>query len=160
MFFFILMFKLNEKHEINRNILKCDYIQYSQSETSTLNTASSQGFINISRHYSVISLLNTYLDLKFDVLHVATGLRYADGNDIRLINLGPIALFSNYKLTRSSGKHLEDISHAHIVSLMQKFVTISRVGNDLSNGFDRKRDGRQQELTNDKTQKGKFHLRI
>ena len=39
---------------------------------------------------------------------------YVDGNDIRLVNLCPIALFSNYKLTTSSGKQLEDISHAHI----------------------------------------------
>ena len=39
-------------------------------------------------------------------------------NDITLVNLGAIALFSILKLTTSSGKHLEDISHAHIVSLM------------------------------------------
>ena len=28
------MFKLNEKYEINRDILKCDYIRYSPSEIS------------------------------------------------------------------------------------------------------------------------------
>ena len=33
------------------------------------------------------------------------------------------ALFSNCKLTSSSGKHLENISHAHIVSLMNKLLT-------------------------------------
>ena len=48
--------------------------------------------------------------------------RYANGDDIRLNNLGPIALFSNFKLTTSSGKHLEDIFHAHIVSLMYKWL--------------------------------------
>ena len=41
----------------------------------------------------------------------------ADGNDIRIVTLGTIALFSDYKLTTSSGKNLEDKSHAHIVSL-------------------------------------------
>ena len=45
------------------------------------------------------------------------------GNDIRIHNLGPSVLFSNFKLTTSSGKHLEDISHAHIVFLMYKLIT-------------------------------------
>ena len=49
-------------------------------------------------------MLNSYFELTFDVLHAATNNRYVDGNDIRLVNLGPIALFSNYKLTTSSGK--------------------------------------------------------
>ena len=91
------MFKLNQKYEINRDILKCDYIRYSPSETSTINTANSQVYINIPREDSVISLLNSYLELNFHVLHAATNNRYVDGNEIKLVNLGPIALFSNYK---------------------------------------------------------------
>ena len=82
-------------------------------------------------------MINSYLDLNFDVLHAATNNRYADNNDIRLDNLGPIALFSIYKLTTSSGKHLEDINHAHIVSLMYRLITSARGSNDLSIGFDR-----------------------
>ena len=112
------MFKLSEKHSINRDILKSDFIQYSPSEISTINTPNSQVYINIHREDSVIPLLNSYLELNFDVLQAATNNRYADGNDIRLVNLRPIALFSNNKLTTSSGKHLENIDHAHIVSLM------------------------------------------
>ena len=154
------MFKLNEKYEINRDILKCDYIRYSPSEVSTINTANSQVYINIPREGSVISLLNSYLELRFDVLHAATNNRYVDGNNIRLVNLGPIALFSNYKLTTSSGKHLENIDHAHIVSLMYKLLTSSKGSDDLSIGFDRDRNRRQRELTNNKTQKGKYHVRI
>ena len=154
------MFKLSEKYEINRDILKCDYIRYSPSEISTINTANSQVYINIPREDSVISLLNSYLELNFDVLHAATNNRYADGNDIRLVNLGPIGLFSNYKLTTSSGKHLENIDHAHIVSLMYKLLTSSKGSDDLSIGFDRDRGRRQRELTNNKSQKGKYHVRI
>ena len=71
-----------------------------------------------------------------------------------------MALFSNYKLTTSSGKHLENIDHAHIVFLMYKLLTSSRGSDDLSIGFDRDRNRRQRELTNNKTQKGKFHVRI
>ena len=155
------MFKLNEKYEINRDILKCDYIRYSPSEISTINTANSQVYINIPREDSVISLLNSYLELNFDVLHAAApNNRYADGNDIRLVNLGPIALFSNYKLTTSSGKHLENIDHAHIVSLMYMLLSSSKGSDDLSIGFDRDRARRRNELTNNKNIKGKYHIRI
>ena len=78
-----------------------------------------------------------------------------------LVNLGPVALFSNFRVTTSSGKHLEDISHAHIVSLMYKLNRISsKDADDLSIGFDRSHDRRKQELTNTKNVKGKTHLRI
>ena len=136
------MFKLSEKYSINRDILKCDYIRYSPSEISTINTPNSQVYINIPREDSVISLSNSCLELNFNVLHAATNNRYADGNDIRLVNLGPIALFSNYKLGTSPGKHLENIDHAHIVSLMYKLLTSSRGSDDLSIGFDRDRNRR------------------
>ena len=116
--------------------------------------------MNIPREDSVISLLNNYLDLNFDVLGADNNNRYVDGNDIRLVNLGPIALFSNYKLTTSSGKHLEDINHAHIVSLMYKLTTSAKDTNDLSIGFDRDRNRRQREFTNNKNIKGKYHVRI
>ena len=154
------MFELNEKYEINRDILKCDYIRYSPSEIGTINIANSQVYINIPRGDSVFSLLNSYLELNFDVLHAVTNNRYVVGNNIRLVNLGPIALFSNYKLTTSSGKHLENIDHAHIVSLMYKLLTSSKGSDDLFIGFDRDRNRRQRELTNNKTQKGKDHIRI
>ena len=154
------MFKLNEKYEINRDFLRCDYIRYSPSEISTINTANSQVYINIPREDSVISSLNKYLELNFDVLHAGTNNRYADGNDTRLINLGPIGLFSNYKPTTSSGKYLENIDHAHIVSLMYKLLSSSKGSDDSSLGFDRDRGRRQRALTNIKTQTGKFHVRI
>ena len=143
------MFKLNEKYEITSDILKCDYIRYSPSEISIIKTANSQVCINIPREDSVISLLKSYLELNFDVLHAAApNNRYVDGNNTRLVNLGPIAFFSNYKITTSSGKHLENTDHAHIVSLMYKLLTSSKVSDDLSIGFDRDRNRRQRELTN------------
>ena len=89
------MFKLNEKNEINRIVSKYDYIRYSPSEMEILNTADSRMYIKIPREDSVISLLNSHSDVNFDVIYAATINRYADKNDIRLVNLGPIALFSN-----------------------------------------------------------------
>ena len=88
------MFKLSENYEIHRRILKCDYIRYSPSEISTINTPNSQTYINIPREDSVISLLKSYIDINFDELRADNSNRYRDANDIRLGNLGPIALFS------------------------------------------------------------------
>ena len=105
-------------------------------------------------------MLNSYLEINLDVLRADNSNRYVDGNNIRLVNLGPIALFSNYKLTTSSGKHLENIDRAHIVSLMYKLLTSSKGFDDFSIGFDRDHNRRQRELTNNKDIKGKYHVRI
>ena len=125
------MFKLDENYEVDRKILKCDYIRCSTSEIRTINTANCQKYINIPREDSDFSLLNSYLDLNFDVLHAATNNRYADNNEIIFLNLAPNAFLNKYKLTTSSRKHLEDISHGHIVSLMYKLITSARETDDF-----------------------------
>ena len=154
------MFKVSEKYQYDRRIVKCDYSRYSPSEISAINTVNLLVYINIPREDSVISLLNSYLEINFDVLHAATKNRYADGIDIRLNILGVIALFNIYKLTTSSGKHLEEINHSHFDSLMYKLLSSSKRSDDLSIGFDRSRDRRQLELINSKNIKGKYHVRI
>ena len=93
------MFKLNENYEVDRDILKCNYIRYSPAETSTVNIPNNQIYMNIAREDSVISLLSSYLNLNFEVIKKADDSRYGYGNDIRLVNLGSIALFSKFKLT-------------------------------------------------------------
>ena len=45
---------------------------------------------------------------KFEVLK-NNNTRYANGDEISLVNFGPVALFSEAKLTTSSGKHLEKV---------------------------------------------------
>ena len=57
------------------------------------------------------------------------------------------------------GKHLEDISDNHVVSLMHRILTSSRGNENSSTGFEPDRGRRQQELTNDKNIKGKYHVR-
>ena len=99
------------------------------------------------------------MDLNFEFIKNADNSRYANGNVIGLVNLGPIALFSNFKLTTSSGKHPEDISHAHLVYLMYKLITSSNDSDDLSIGFDRSRNRKRDEFTDNKNIKGKYHLR-
>ena len=130
------------------------------SEINTINIAKSQIYINIPREDGVFSLSNSYLELKFDVLHAATNNRYAFNNDIKLVNLGPIALFSKYRLTTFSWKDLEKSEHDHIACLMYKLLTTARGCDDLYIGFHRDRDTRQRELTNNKKIKGKYHVRI
>ena len=91
----------------------------------------------------------------FDVWDSATNDIYKGGDNIRLVNLAPIALSSIYKLCTSSGKQLEFIIHAHIAILMYKLLTSSKGSDDLSYDFDRSRDRRQRELTNNKNIKNK-----
>ena len=105
-------------------------------------------------------MLNSYLDLNFKVIKKADDSRYGNGNDIRLVNLGSIALLSNFTLTTSSGKHLEEISHAHLISLMYKLITSARNSDDLSIGFDRSRNRRRDKLAQNKNAKFKYHHKI
>ena len=145
------MFKPKQIYEVDRSILKYDYIRCSPAETPTINTPITQIKLNIPREDSVISSLNRYFDLNSEGIKKADNARFANGIDIRLVNLGLIALFSKFKLTTSSGKHLKDISHAYLVSLMYKQITPSKDSDDLSIGFNRSRGRRRDELTNKKT---------
>ena len=54
---------------------------------------------------------------------------------------------------------MEDISHAHIVSLMYKLLTSGKDSDDLCKGFDRSRNRRRNELATNKNVQGKYHLR-
>ena len=79
---------------------------------------------------------------------------------MRSADLGTVALFSICLLPTSSGKHLEDISHAHIVSLKYKPINGSKGSDNLSIGFDRDRIERQRDLDNNETQNGKYQIRV
>ena len=105
-------------------------------------------------------MLGSRLRANFDVFYAATKKRYIDGDDIRLVNEDPIALFSNYQLQSSSGKHIEETNHANKVCLMYKLITRARNTDDLSVGFDRNRGRRQRELTNNKNTKTRYYVTI
>ena len=86
--------------------------------------------------------------------------RDENGNDIRLSILGLSALFSKFRITTSSGKHLKDISYSHILPLMHKSIASAKSSDNWSIGFDRSRDRRQQELTNNENIEGKLQVRV
>ena len=117
-------------------------------------------YIKIPKEDSVVSLLKSYLDINFEVIKKADDSIFVNGNDKKLGNLGPIALLTNFKITTFSGKHLEDICQAHIVSSMYKLITSSRCSHDLFIGFNQDRGRRGDKLTNNKNIKRKNHVRI
>ena len=81
------MLKLNENFEVHRKVLECHYIRYSPAKTSIINTPNSQIYINIPTEVSVISLLKSYLEIKFEVIKNTDSSSYGDGNELRLFNL-------------------------------------------------------------------------
>ena len=107
-------------------------------------------------------MLSSYLDINFKVIKKADKSRYGNGYDIWLVNLGPIAFISIFKLKNSSGNHLENINIilAHIVFLRYKFLTSSRGSDDISIGFDHSCNRRRGELTSNRNVKVKFLVRI
>ena len=100
---------------------------------------------------------NSYISLEFEVLK-NDDTRYADNDQISLVNFGPVALFSEAKLTTSSGKHLEKVDNLHTVSLMHKLLTSQQQTSQLMYGFEESVNVRRQELTSNKTEKGTFLL--
>ena len=82
----------------------------------------------------------------FDVVHAPSNNRHTNGDVIRAANLAPIALFSDHILASSIGKSLEDISRAQTVRVLYKLVPSSRGSDEMSIGFDRDREVKQQEL--------------
>ena len=73
-------------------MLKCDSIRKSPAEISTKHTANSKIYINIRLKDSLTSLMNSNLEISFEVIKKADNSRYSNGNPIRRGILGPIAL--------------------------------------------------------------------
>ena len=102
---------------------------------------------------------NSFISLEFEVLK-NDKTRYADGDEISLVNFGPVALFSEAKLSTSSGEHLEKVDNLHPICLMQKLLTSNQQTSQLMYGFEESQANRRQELTTNKTEKGTFFVRI
>ena len=155
------MFDISQKHAVDRPILKCDFIRYTPPSLNLVNGENHQTFIYIPRESSAFSLKDVYLDLDFNVTRRAGAhARYAIGDPIKIVNLGPIALFNKYRLTSSSVKELKEINIALVISLFNKLKPFRRDSDNLSIGFHRNKEAREIELTNIKTIRGNYHVRI
>lgn len=154
------LFSLKNKYNFDNPIHKIDFIKYSPNTLSTINNNNSNISISLPREDAYICLQNSYITVDFEVVKNADDTRYADNDQIALINLGPVALFSEAKLTTSSGKHLEKVDNLHIISLMNKLLTSQQQTSELLYGFEESENIRRLELTNNKNEKGTFFLKI
>ena len=107
------------------------------------------------REDAYIFLQTSYISVQFEVLK-NENTRYAIGDEKSLVNFGPVALFSEAKLTTSSGNHLEKVYNLHPICLMYKFLTSQQQTSQLIFGFEESVAIRRQELTYHKTEKGTF----
>ena len=63
---------------------------------------------------------NSNISLDFEVAK-NDDTRYVDNDQVALVTFGPVALFSEAKLTTSSRKHLQKVDNLHIISEMHNF---------------------------------------
>ena len=153
------MFSLKNKYTLEKPIHKIGFIKYSPSSLATVNNTNSNISVSLPREDAYICLQNSFISLEFEVLK-NNNTRYIDGDEISLVNFGPVALFSEAKLTTSSGKHLEKVHNLHPISLMVKLLTSTSQTSQLLYGFEESTTIRRQELTNNKNEKGTFFVRI
>ena len=155
-----IFFKLTETYGVDRSNLIADYIRCSPASLNQIDTTINEFFTD-----SVIFLRDSYLQLNFEVVHADDSTVFAVGGDIRVVNSGPLALFSDFKLSTSSGKSLESTDHPNVVSFLYELKKSTSGGKDLSIGFGRGRGRRRQELSNRAVNplpiniRGNFHLR-
>ena len=105
-------------------------MRYSPASFYQLDTACFQTFIAIPKQGSVFSQKGSSSWLNFDAVSASDETVYPVGYDIRLVNLGPIALFNEFILTTSNGKSLESIDHPHVLSLAYELLNSSFAQND------------------------------
>ena len=150
------LFSLKNKFALEIPFHKSDSFEYSPSNLATINYINSKNSITFSKKDGYFRLQNSYISLDFEVKNNNT--RYADGDQISLVNFGPVASFIDAQLVTSSGKHLENVDNLHImmVCLMYKFLTSNPQTYELLFEFEESENTRRQELTNKKTGKGIF----
>ena len=123
-------FSLENKYALDNPLHKIDFIKYSPSSLATVNNTNSNISISFPREDAYISLQNSSISLQFEVLK-NDNTRYADGDEISLVNFGPVASFSEAKLVTSSSKHLEKVDNLHTVCLMYKLLTSNQQTSEL-----------------------------
>ena len=152
------MFSLKSKYTLEKFFQKIDFIKYSPSSLATINNNHSNTSISLPREDAYICLQNSNISLEFEVLS-NDDTRFNDGDEINLVNFGPVPLFTEAKVTTSSGKQLEKVNNLHPICLMYKLLTSSQQTSQLMYGFEESTVIRRQELTNIKTEKGTFFVR-
>ena len=97
------MFSLKSIFTLEKPIHKIDFKEYSPSSLATVTNANSNISVSLPREDAYTCLQRSFISVEFEVLK-NDDTRFIDGDEINLVNFGPIALFSEAKLTTSSGK--------------------------------------------------------
>ena len=89
----------------------------------TLKDQSKQADIDLPTGGCAMSLRVKHLETEIDVKHKSLdNILYTYRYCIRLVNIGPVAFFSDFQLTSSSGEDVEKIGKAHVALSMYKSV--------------------------------------
>ena len=140
------MFRIMERYKADRYVLKSGYICCIPKSKNNVGSPNSQFFIKIQRQDSAFSLKGSNLELEFETIHIVGNHDdHEKTDDKRLVNLAQIALYSEHKMTTSSGKDLGRIDYAHVMSLLSKLLTSNKDSYDLSIGIDESNQKRKQE---------------
>ena len=83
------MFKLSAFQKIEKSILSCDYNRYLLESLIQTDTVFIQVLIDKAGEDSVISIIDSFLKLNFDVVIAADNRAYTADNDINLVDIGP-----------------------------------------------------------------------
>ena len=75
------------------HLISFDFINYSPSSLATVNNTNSNISISLLREDAYLCLQNSYISVGFEVLE-NDNTRYANGDEISLVNFGPVPLFS------------------------------------------------------------------
>ena len=146
------LFSLKDKNALEKSIHEIHFIKYSHYSLPTINDIISRISISLPREDTYICSQNSYKHLDFDVVK-NDDTRYTDSDEKALVNFGPVASFSEAKLTTSSDKHLGKVDKLHIISIMHKLLTSQRQTSELMVGVEESVTIRKQELTNKRTEK-------
>ena len=87
------MFSSKSKYTLGKPIQKTDFIKYSPSNLATIKNNNSNISVSLPREDAYICLQHSSMSVEFEVFK-NDNTRYADGDQVSLVNFGPVALFS------------------------------------------------------------------
>ena len=91
------MFKFSQKYTVYTLVLEGDFFHLTPLSINLVIGEVNHLFIDIPREDIAISLKDSYLELEFDATHrTAIHARYADGDHLRIVNLGLIDFFIEF----------------------------------------------------------------
>ncbi len=159
------LFQINRAVLLDRTLFKKDFRRYYPPSIATINNTNTTLTIDIPREDSYIDLHDSYLKLEIQVVKNADDTLYADGNGICLVNLGPVALFSEATLSNSSQKKLEHVEQVYQATLMHKMLSSGE--GELMTYFEKDTQDaavvnteRRNRLLNNTPEKGTLFVRI